>query len=137
LLLLRVLGPTESRATLLTVTIALAVAVNGALMLFDFHWPAPIEFAWLALAGFFAGIAQILLMAATRLAPANRIAPAQYSQIIWAVLLGALFFSEFPDAIALAGMALVGVSGLVTFVREGEKSAASVQTRPPRPGGPG
>ena len=40
----------------------------------------------------------MLLMAATRAAPANRIAPAQYSQIVWAIILGALFFDEFPDA---------------------------------------
>ena len=51
------------------------------------------------------------------------IAPAQYSQIIWAILLGALFFNEFPDATAFAGIALVTFAGLFTFVREEKRGA--------------
>jgi S-adenosylmethionine uptake transporter len=50
-LLLRVLGPTENRATLLAGTIALSMTVNGALMLLNFRWPAPTDFVWLAMAG--------------------------------------------------------------------------------------
>jgi drug/metabolite transporter (DMT)-like permease len=136
-LLLRVLGPTESRATLLAGTIALSMTVNGALMFLDFRGPMPADFVWLAMAGMFAGTAQILLMAAIHLAPANRVAPTQYSQVVWAVMLGAIFFREFPDALALVGMALVVASGLVTFLREGPKSGTSIQAQPPRPGGPG
>ena len=63
-------------------------------------------------------VANILIILAIQAAPANRIAPAQYSQIVWAVLLGALFFGEIPDAIAFAGIALVTFAGLFTFVRE-------------------
>ena len=44
--------------------------------------------------------------------------PAQYSQIIWAVVFGAAFFGEFPDGIAFVGMAFVAGSGLFTFLRE-------------------
>jgi hypothetical protein len=58
----------------------------------------------------------MFLMAAMREAPANRIAPTQYSQIIWAILLGALFFGEFPDATAFAGIVLVTFAGLFTFL---------------------
>ena len=63
------------------------------------------------------------MMAAVRAAPANRVAPAQYSQIVWAILLGALFFDEFPDATAIAGIALVTFAGLFTFVREEKRGA--------------
>ena len=49
---------------------------------------------------------------------ANRVVPAQYSQIIWAVVFGAAFFGELPDSIAFVGMALVVGSGLFTFLRE-------------------
>ena len=60
----------------------------------------------------------MLLMAAVRMAPANRVAPAQYSQIVWAIILGLLFFDEFPDATAIAGIVLVTFAGLFTFARE-------------------
>ena len=58
------------------------------------------------------------MMAATRAAPANRVAPTQYSQIFWAVVLGAVFYAEYPDALSLAGIALIGLSGLFTLMRE-------------------
>ncbi|TJU83515.1 MAG: EamA/RhaT family transporter, partial [Mesorhizobium sp.] len=46
------------------------------------------------------------------------IAPTHYSQIVWAVILGALFFQEYPDWLSLVGLAVVGGSGLLTMVRE-------------------
>ena len=38
--------------------------------------------------------------------------------IFLVVILGALFFSEFPDWISIIGMALVCGSGLLTFFRD-------------------
>jgi drug/metabolite transporter (DMT)-like permease len=58
------------------------------------------------------------MIVATRLSPANLVASAQYSQIVWAVVFGAVFFGEFPDWLSFAGMVLVTLSGLITFVRE-------------------
>ena len=117
-LVLRALGPTEKRITLMGVVFFASLTVNGVLMLADFHVPAPTDVLLVATAGLCGGIGHMLLMAATRAAPANRIAPAQYSQIVWALILGALFFGEVPDATAFFGIALVTFAGLFTFVRE-------------------
>jgi S-adenosylmethionine uptake transporter len=68
-------------------------------------------------------------MAATRAAPANRVAPGQYSQIVWAVTIGAIFFGEVPDPIAFVGIVLVVLSGLVTFIREEQAGKPAI----PRP----
>jgi S-adenosylmethionine uptake transporter len=122
-ILLRALAQTERRSTLLGIVLPVALTVNGTLMLTDFRVPQPADFVWLVLAGVLAGVGQILLMAATRAAPANRIAPAQYSQIIWAVLIGAIFFGEFPDGPALIGIAIVVVSGMVTLARTRQKGS--------------
>lgn len=121
---LRAISATEKRITLIGVVFAAALAVNGTIMLFDFHVPSPRDFALTAFIGLCGGTANVLLMAAIRAAPANRVAPAQYSQIAWAIILGALFFGEFPDATAIAGIALVTFAGLFTFARE-EKRGAS------------
>jgi S-adenosylmethionine uptake transporter len=142
-LVLRVLGPTEKRITLMGMAMLMALAVNGVLMAFDLDLPSGSDLVLLVLAGLLAGAGHILLMAATRAAPANRIAPAQYSQIIWAVALGAIFFQEFPDAIALAGMTLVAISGVLAFLqeRQADQPARSALTilwgRTPRGGGRG
>jgi S-adenosylmethionine uptake transporter len=125
-IVLRALGPTEKRITLMGTTILLALVVNGALMLLDFRTPDAADIGGLAVAGLLAGAGHVLFMAAMRAAPANRVAPMQYTQIIWAVALGALFFDEIPDVVALSGIALVGVSGLFTFLREERKDPAKV-----------
>lgn len=70
------------------------------------------------LGGLFTAGGQLLHLLAVKYAPANRIAPTHYSQMIWAVVLGALFFTEYPDALSLVGLAVIGASGLLTMVRE-------------------
>jgi S-adenosylmethionine uptake transporter len=140
-MVLRALGPTEKRITLMGAVILMALMVNGALMLFDFRTPTAGELGLLVLSGLCMGTGHILFMAATRAAPANRIAPGHYSQMVWAVLIGALLFDEIPDAIAMAGIGLIAFSGLFTFLREEKRGHSwagiwtSVWGRIPRRGG--
>ena len=115
-LLLRRLAPVEHRVTVLAWALGVAFAVSAVLMLPTFRWPTPREFGFLAGSGLLSAAAQIGLMLATQLSPANRIAPTQYSQIVWAVLIGAAFYAEVPDALALAGIALVVLSGLLAIL---------------------
>jgi S-adenosylmethionine uptake transporter len=118
MIVLRILGPTEKRITLLAVVYTAAVLVNGVLMVPGYTNPAPVDFALIGLAGLAGGLGQIAMIVATRLAPANRVASGQYSQIVWAIVFGAAFFGEIPDALSFAGIALVLASGLITFLRE-------------------
>ncbi|MBO0905261.1 DMT family transporter [Jiella sonneratiae] len=121
-IVLRVLGTSERRVTLIGAVLVAAVAANGLLMLTEFVMPTRELWPLLVFGGLVVGVAHLLLVFATRLASAARVAPTQYSQIIWATVMGAMFFEEFPDVVAMAGMALVAVSGLFTFVREKEKT---------------
>ena len=58
----------------------------------------------------------MLLMLATSLAPASRIGPTQYTQIAWATAIGAFVFGEYPDALAIVGLAVVAGAGLLMLV---------------------
>jgi S-adenosylmethionine uptake transporter len=118
MIVLRMIGQTEKRITVLTAVYLLALVVNAPFMIADFTVPGWREVGLVLLAGAVGGFGQIAMMIATKLAPANRVVPAQYSQIIWAVVFGAAFFGELPDGIAFVGMALVAGSGLFTFLRE-------------------
>jgi S-adenosylmethionine uptake transporter len=120
-IILRTLGQTERRVSLLAAVILTSLLVNGVLMLQDFRWPTAADLPFLAFSGVTAGIAQLCLILATRSAPANRVAPAQYSQMVWAIIIGGLFFREFPDLFAIIGITLIGISGLFTFLREETK----------------
>ena len=65
-------------------------------------------------AGTFGTLGQFALLAAARTTPASRIAPAQYSQLLWAVAFGVAFFGERPDALKLAGLALIAAGGVIS-----------------------
>lgn len=78
-------------------------------------WPV---LGLLVAAGICTGFGNRLQLLATRLSPVNVIAPTHYSQILWAVVIGAAFFAEYPDWLSLVGLAIVVGSGLLTLARE-------------------
>ena len=61
----------------------------------------------------------VLIIAAYRAAPAIIVAPMQYSQIIWAIFYGALFFDEQIDRYTAIGTAVIIASGIYIVLREG------------------
>jgi S-adenosylmethionine uptake transporter len=115
---LRMAGPHEKRISLYGAGIIGPIVAGGLLMLPTFVWPDLHE--WLLVAGYglLAGLAGVLLMLATLLAPANRIAPTQYSQMLWAIGLGYWLFGDGLDWPMLAGIVLILGAGLFTLVRE-------------------
>lgn len=119
IILLRSLAGQERRTSILGVMILYGLAINGVLgVAVGFVIPGLREWLMLAAAGACAGVGQIVMLKATRHAPANQIAPAHYSQIAWAVVVGAAFFSEYPDFTAVVGLAVLAAAGLLTWVRE-------------------
>ena len=110
----------EKQTTMLGVLVGYGLVFNGlaAAATSSFTLPDPRLLGMLALAGACTAGGHRLQLLATRRSPANQIAPTHYSQIIWAVVIGATFFSEYPDWITLIGLAVVGGSGLLTLVRE-------------------
>lgn len=74
----------------------------------------------LALTGFMAvaGFAGYLcIIAAYRLAPGIVVAPMQYSQILWAALLGGLLFGEGMSGRTIVGVAIIAAAGVVIVTR--------------------
>ena len=109
----------EKQTTMLGVLIAYGLVFNGAAAAATtFAMPGWQLLGMLALSGACTAGGHRLQLLATRRSPANQIAPTHYSQIIWAVVIGAAFFNEYPDWIALIGLAVVVGSGLLTLVRE-------------------
>lgn len=114
----------EKQTTILGVLVFYALVVNLIGVAFStFATPGMTMPDWTAFGVLFlvgactAGGHRLLLLAA-RLSPANVIAPTHYSQMLWAVVIGAAFFAEYPDWISIFGLAVVAASGLLTLVRE-------------------
>lgn len=110
----------ERQTTMLGVLVAYALIFNGvvAMATSSFRMPSWELLALLALSGVCTAAGHRLILMATRHSPANQIAPTHYSQIAWAVIIGAFFFQEYPDWLSLIGLAVVGGSGLLTLARE-------------------
>jgi len=109
----------ERQTTVIGVLIAYMLIFNAvAAMLTGVSMPNWQVLVVLVLTGLCTAGGQRLQLLAIRLAPANLIAPTHYSQMIWAVLIGALFFAEYPDGVALFGLAVIAAAGLLTIVRE-------------------
>jgi drug/metabolite transporter (DMT)-like permease len=136
---LRVIAPTEKRVTLIALPALYLIVVNAVLMVPSFVMPTLAQFGLLAASGSLVGLGHILLIAATRNAPASQVAPIQYVQIVWAIGLGAFFFYEYPDLLAYIGLAVVVLSGLVNVFVDGARARIAgrfAEYRASRPGPP-
>jgi len=105
---------------------ASCVGLFGALLIVPMGgWsPMPVEStAMLALAAVLVVIGYQFIIMSMRLGDISFVAPFRYTALIWAILLSAVFFGDFPDAIMLAGAALVVGSGLYTLYRERVRGA--------------
>jgi drug/metabolite transporter (DMT)-like permease len=70
------------------------------------------------LLGIFGTVAHLLMTWSLRYAPSATLAPMQYLEIPFATAFGFLLFGDFPDDMALLGIAMTIASGLYILVRE-------------------
>jgi drug/metabolite transporter (DMT)-like permease len=90
-------------------------------LLMTFVWPwfgSRIDLTWMDVAllagiGVIGTIGHFLLILAFQRAPASALTPFTYVQVVFATLIGWLVYNDFPDALTLAGMALIAGSGLL------------------------
>jgi drug/metabolite transporter (DMT)-like permease len=64
------------------------------------------------------------IIGATRTGEVSVVAPFRYVRLVFAVLIGAFVFAEWPDVITLCGSGLIVASGLYSFARERRRKHA-------------
>ncbi len=110
----RQLSPTEHTLTMLFYT-ALVGTVSMTLaapLYWSGPWPDALEALMIASLGIYGGTGHFLLISAFRHAPASTLSPLLYAQLVWATLLGWLFFDHWPDALSFAGMGIIVASSI-------------------------
>ena len=130
--IVRLIGREERAAVLLLWPMVGNFAAMGVALPFVYR-PMPLGDLglWAAMAGL-AFLASLALIQAYRRADAVLVAPMQYSQILWAVLFGWLFFGEGIDGMTALGAGVVIASGLYIVFREGRggsRNAPVLRTR--------
>jgi drug/metabolite transporter (DMT)-like permease len=115
---IRQIGRTESTQTTVLWFTAVSMLIVGTLMPFFGQAHTAATWGILLALGLFGGAGQLLMTASLRTAPVSVIVPFDYTQLIWAVLLGWLLWSNAPPATTWAGAAVIIASGLYTIYRE-------------------
>lgn len=82
------------------------------------RWPVGVEWLLIGAAIMVAVLAYSAIVAAMRMGDVSVITPFRYSRLVFALIFGVTFFGEEPDALTLAGSALIVASGIYTFWRE-------------------
>jgi drug/metabolite transporter (DMT)-like permease len=109
-------------------TNVMVMVAAGAMSLAFEDWrpPAAWHLAFLGSAGLFVTLGHVGLLLAYRLGRTAAVAPFFYSFALWAVLSGLFVFGALPNALALAGIALIAGSGVAIVLldqRRGEEIA--------------
>ncbi len=114
----RWVDPRESVWTLMLYLVGAGAILAAVLM--PFVWvPVRLEDLWLFIGIAFFGTAGMTMMTqAFRFAPASVVAPFDYTALIWATLLGWLFWAEVPSLATYLGAAVIIASGSYIVWRE-------------------
>jgi drug/metabolite transporter (DMT)-like permease len=115
---IRQIAVTEKGPTIVFYFTLAGTVVGLTVSLFNWVSPDPLTLAVLIGAGLIGGVGQLFLTEAIRVAPVGVVAPFDYSQLIWATILGYLIWGELPHAATLAGALVVAASGLYILHRE-------------------
>ena len=94
-------------------------------IIFDHQPLAWWQLASLLLAGLSATLGQFSITAAYTYAPAGELSVYDYTQIVFAALLGIIFLGEVPDVISILGYLIICGAGIVMFLirRKKEREA--------------
>jgi len=68
--------------------------------------------------GMLNGLSHLTLIKAYEHAPASRLAPFSYSQLIWVSLIGYVVFGDFPDTWSLLGITILVTSGIYNVTHQ-------------------
>ena len=104
--------------SIVIVALCWAFVPNLAGGVFDFQPLSPSQIWLLLVIGVVATSGHLIIVIAMRFAPANLLAPIQYTEIIGATLIGFIIFNDVPTGSTILGIGLIVGAGLFLFYRE-------------------
>ena len=116
--IVRKIGNDERSAVLLLYPMMANFLLMGLAMPFVYLPMPPVHLGGAALIAILGFAGALCHIAAYRSGSAVVVAPMQYSQILWAVVYGFVFFSETPDWNTAIGAAIIIASGVYVVFRE-------------------
>lgn len=117
-LLVRSLSATERSTTIVIWQSLLMTAFTGITLPFLWVTPNATEFWLLIAVGVVGGVAQVMLTEAFASAQVSSLGAYSYTGILWAVLLGWIFFGDAPGVATFIGAGLIVLASLYILHRE-------------------
>ncbi|MCY0092628.1 DMT family transporter [Hoeflea ulvae] len=118
-ILTRKLAMQESQSSLVFYSCIFAAVLLAPPALIYGQMPQSVfDFALLAGLGVLGMGGHALLVKASRLASASKVAPFVYSQLLWMTLLGFVVFGDVPDGWTMVGASIICLSGFYIMNRE-------------------
>ncbi len=114
----RKLSQTESTATLLVYQSLFVGAMAGVPLFWLWETPDLAGLLFLLAMGVVATAGNWIAVKALRLGEASVVGNIEYSQLVYAAILGFVLFSEVPDLYTIAGAAIIVGSSVYIFHRE-------------------
>jgi drug/metabolite transporter (DMT)-like permease len=116
---IRQMGQAGEKAVTITAWFTLgSIILSGLMSIPVWVTPSLDQLLVLAAIGLIAGLAQVLMTEGYRSGEATLLAPFEYSAIVFATVLGVVFWSEVPDFWDVVGIAVIVASGLFVWHRE-------------------
>ena len=125
--IVRKIGRAERPVVILLYPMVANVCVMGALLPLHYEPMPLLDLAKMTAVAGLGFIAMLCMLGAYRSGEAVVVAPMQYSQILWAIVYGALFFNEHPDLLTLVGASVVILSGVYIVLRESRADVSATQ----------
>ena len=98
---------------------SLVGTIISTIILIPFFEPIAIkDLLTFSILGFFGGLGHFCFILALRKSEASFLAPFTYFDLIFATILGILFFAEFPDIYVIVGAFIIVSAGIYTWHRE-------------------
>lgn len=101
------IGKKDHPIVIVNYFMAIGTIIGGALSLGNWRYPMGIEWLWLFLLGIVGLVGQLYMTKAFQIASTNQVAPLKYLEVIFTVLIGALWFTEIYTLWSLLGILLV------------------------------
>jgi drug/metabolite transporter (DMT)-like permease len=92
--------------------------------MFTWIMPTPFEFLMLIVIGIMGIAGQALMTQALSYGDATALAPLDYSRIVYAAIIGFIFFGEFPGLMSIAGIALIVCASMYLVISERKRAKA-------------
>jgi len=127
----RKLGRTEHPLVIMFYFPLLCLPLAGVYTLFNWVPPQGVEWGWLLLLGLFTQLGQYYMTKSYQVAAISSVAIVNYTEVIFAIVLGLVLFGENFNLLTYAGMALVCagvVLSLLTRKRPVPPTVATVET---------